>query len=440
MLVRVPFREPLMFVRLVPGFVVAVAVVSALAGCPKPIDTTPDAGPTGPTLQTCNAVEDCDQFVEGAATQIVRCDGVCRVICNGVDEACPPQFFCGTDGTCAIGCRDSSECAADELCSGGECAAGGGEECTTKCDCEPGEVCTNGQCVAAGSTCSSGADCPRGPRTPADDCEAFQCNGFSDQCFDPSPTPCTAAGDCIGRPGCTGGSVCACTSSGACVPDVACTPQTEATACGAENFCDGNGDCQARPTCANDGECSGFGLTCNEGAGRCERAQACTISQDCTTAPNTFCAQGFCTLPTCNNGAVTCNADQDCSADGRCVTAGTGTACTGDASCQNNQFCNFTLSPAQCSVGCRNNGSCAIDQSCNGAHQCVANGGGGGGGFGESCPNGDADCQAPMICGGFTQTCAETCGTDADCVACAATSGGAGCTCGAFFPGFCVPN
>ncbi len=426
-----------MFVRLASGFVVVVAAVFGTAGCPRELTPITDAGPQGPALIACERVEDCPQFVEGAATQLVRCDGSCRVICNGVDEACPAQFFCAADGTCAIGCRDSGECAAGELCNGGECSAGGGSDCSSKCDCAPGEVCNTGQCQPAGNSCVTSADCPRGPNAPADDCEAFQCNGFSDQCFDPSPTPCTTSTECVGRPGCTGGAVCACTTAGACVPDVACTAQTETADCGAENFCDGNGDCQAKPNCAGDGECSGFGLTCNEGAGKCERAQSCTLSADCTTAPNTFCVNTFCTVPTCNNGAVTCNADQDCSVDGRCVVAGSGTSCTGDGSCQDNQFCNFTLNPSQCSVGCRNNTSCPnASDTCNGAHQCVG-GGGAGGGFGETCAD-DADCQSPMICGLFTSTCAETCGTDADCIACNAANGS--CTCGANISGFCAAN
>jgi len=417
--------------------VVLVGVV-VLAGCQGKIIDKADAGPVGPVLQACSDVSECPGFIEGAATQVVRCDGVCLTICNGVDEVCPAGFFCDRNGTCDVGCRAGpGECAEGEFCVAGKCTAGGGQDCATKCDCNPGEICTDGQCVPASNSCTDGNDCPRGPRTPTDDCEAFSCNAFSDQCFDPTPTPCTAAADCVGRPGCLAGVVCACTGNGACVPDVACTPQTEAADCGAGNFCDGAGACQALASCAADAECTANGLTCNEGSGRCERPQACNLSVDCTTPPTTHCADGFCTIPTCNNGAVTCNADQDCSADGRCVAEGTGTPCTGDGTCLANQFCNFTLSPAQCAIGCRDNSSCPGTEICNGDRQCSADGAGGG--FGDTC-GGGGSCQSPLICGLITGNCAETCGVDADCVACAATNGGAGCTCGAFFPGFCRPN
>lgn len=427
-----------MFVhRLVVLGLVAVAAV----GCPRTV-VPQDAGPDpGPQLQSCSDVSECPGFVDGAATQTVRCDGVCLIICNGVDEVCPAGFFCDRNGTCDIGCRPGpGQCPDGQLCQNGTCSAGGGEDCATKCDCQPGEICSAGQCVPAGATCVDGADCPRGPLLPTDDCEAFSCNAFTDQCFDPTPTPCTASTECVGRPGCTGGAVCTCTTAGACVPDVDCTPQTENAACGADNYCDGNGDCQALPSCTNDTECSGFGLTCNEGRGKCERPQSCTISADCTTPPNTFCATGFCAIGTCNNGAITCQANQDCSADGRCVAAGTGTACTGDVTCPADQFCNFTLATPQCAIGCRDNSSCPSGNSCNGQHQCAPDGAGGNGGFGDTCPNGDADCQSPLICGTFTGTCAEVCATDTDCIACSASNGAAGCSCSGLFAAFCVPN
>jgi hypothetical protein len=411
--------------------VVALVALGAAPGCPKPIDEVTDAGPTGPQLITCTDVSECPGFVEGAAQQQVRCDGVCLTICSGVDEVCPRGFFCDAAGVCDIGCRPGpGECAADELCVQGECRASSGQQCATKCDCQPGEVCTGGACLPAGNSCDTAADCPRGP---ADDCEAFSCNGFTDTCFDPSPTPCTAAVDCVGRPGCTGGAACTCTGNGACVPDVDCTAADENATCGAGNFCDGNGDCQALPACANDTECPA-GLTCNEGAARCERPQACTIPADCTIPPTTFCEDNFCAIPNCNNGGTTCQANQDCSADGRCVAAGTGATCANDSACPNDQFCNFSLSPSQCSLGCRDDGFCPQGQVCNGARQCVTEGGGGNGGFGADCLD-DSECQSNLLCGTFTFTCAEQCLLDPSCPLCTAANGS--CTCNGL--GFCQP-
>lgn len=411
-----------------------VPFVVVVAGCPRPLDAGVDAGPVDSPFVTCSDVSECPGFVQDATTQVVRCDGVCLTICNGADEACPALQFCDANGTCAVGCRESSECG-DQLCVAGTCQDGS-SQCATKCDCQVGEVCNvDGQCVAAGVSCNASADCPRGPVGPADDCEAFTCSGFTHLCSDPTPTPCALSADCVGRPGCTGGAVCTCTASGACVPDVDCTAATEIAACGADNFCDGNGDCQALPVCAVDGDCAAAGLTCNEGLGKCERPQACTSSTQCTSLPTTFCNldEGFCAQPTCTNGGTICNADQSCSADGRCVTQGTGTACSGDATCPADQFCNFTLNPDQCAVGCRDNLSCPINQDCNGAHQCA--GGSAGGQFGDSC-TADGDCQAPMICGLATGTCAEPCFDATECIACAATNGS--CRCNLF--GFCSPG
>jgi len=413
---------------------VSVLSVLALAGCPRPVvEPVADAGTNGEQFLVCSNVSECLAADPNATEQTVRCDGVCLYICNGVDEACPDvRQFCDVNGTCAFGCRDSSTCGAGEVCRAGICQVSAAE-CASKCDCDPGEVCTDEQCVPAGATCSGGADCPRGPLTPTDQCEAFQCNGFTDQCFDPDPSArlCTQASECVGRPGCVGGAVCTCTASGACVPDVACTIQNESTTCGFGNFCDGDGRCQPLPACTGPDDCTG-GLVCNGGTGFCERSQPCTISTDCGIAPNTFCANNFCTVPTCTNNAITCTAPQVCNPQGRCAAPGTGVACTGDGTCLANQYCD--VPNQECAVGCRNNASCGSGQVCDGNRQCVAAGGGTGGQFGDPCLLSD-ECQAPMICGLITAQCAEPCATPADCVACNAALGT--CRCNGF--GFCAP-
>ena len=410
-----------------------VGVVLGTTACPRSLDDNADAGPDGGggvvQLQLCSDVSECEFFSE--ENNNTRCDGVCRYVCNGVDEACPLQsMFCDVDGTCGFGCRDSSVCVAGEICVGGTCQVGS-SQCGSKCDCQAGQVCLDGQCQEAGSSCAASADCPRGP---ADRCEAFQCNGFTQQCFDPDPQPCSAAPDCIGRPGCTGGALCACTSAGACVPDVDCTPQNENTTCGGGNFCDGNGDCQALPACTSPDDCAGFGLTCNAGTSTCERAQPCTSAVDCGIAPNTFCdtAAGFCTIPNCTNGGTPCTNGLQCNAQGRCVQEGTGVTCTNDSVCAATQFCD--ISAQECRVGCRNNASCPSGQICDGNRQCVS-GGNTGGQFGDTCV-GSSDCNSPLICGFLTSTCAEPCAAANDCIACNARFGGS-CTCNGF--GFCAP-
>ncbi len=421
-----------MFSRL--SWVSLVVVAAAFVGCPKPIVAEADAGPgPGEQFQICSDVSECPGFDPAATTQTVRCEGVCLFVCNGVDEACPSDnMFCDFNGTCAFGCRDSSRCAAGEICVAGLCSVSAAE-CSSKCDCDPGEKCVDTQCVPASDSCSSGAECPRGPLTPTDQCEAFQCNGFSNTCFDPAPQDrlCTAPADCVGRPGCLGGTTCTCTAQGACVTSASCTVQNEQQVCGFGNFCDSNNTCAPLPLCPNGNtDCSGFDLVCNQGTGSCERSQPCTTNGDCTIAPATHCANNFCTIPNCTNGGVTCTAPQTCNAQGRCTQPG-GTACTSDNVCPANQYCD--LGVQECAFGCRTNADCP-GQVCNGDRQCVNAGGGSGGQFGASCTT-STDCQSPLICGFLTGTCAEPCASPADCIACNAQSGN--CQCNGF--GFCQP-
>ena len=55
-------------------------VVVAVAGCPRPIEEEPDAGPDGTDQFTvCTDVAEC-LALPGATEQNVRCDGVCLFI------------------------------------------------------------------------------------------------------------------------------------------------------------------------------------------------------------------------------------------------------------------------------------------------------------------------------------------------------------------------
>lgn len=387
--------------------VVTMAVWSMGASCKgRPVEEQPDSG-TPPVILSCEDVSDCP---EGSSYECVG--GLCLQRC-AADAACNLDSFCSSRGYCEVGCRDSSSCSADQLCSAGQCVdkASVGS-CASKCDCAPGEVCKDNLCQPPPDGCTTPADCGRGP---ADRCEAYQCNGFTRQCFDPDPQPCAAPADCVGRPGCESG--CFCTGAGQCVPDVQCTIADEANTCGADFYCDDNGACAVLPACTTNAECTPLDLICNTGRNRCERPRSCASAADCTVQPAVFCdvTTSFCAVPTCNNGGRTCGAEEDCSVDGRCVPAGTGQACASDVECPNDpwpttQYCSFAFgAQGQCAIGCRGNGSCSGDDICNGARQCVSSGGGSGDGqFGSACVD-DSSCSAGLVCGLLTSTCAEPC-------------------------------
>lgn len=375
----------------------------ALVGC-GPTSIALDAGPSTPAEQTCSSVTECPDQVN------YDCVGVCLRKCAS-DTVCGPAEFCNSQGYCADGCRNSSTCNDGEVCSEGSCVTGGAG-CTSKCECATGQVCIDGACQSPPATCAGPTDCPRGP---GDRCEAYQCNGFTQQCFDPDPQPCTGAADCTGRPGCLAEGDCDCNGSGQCVPAGECTVETEAAVCGDGFYCDNALDCVPLPACTNDSQCTPAGLVCNLGTSTCERPQPCTSSADCTAAPKTYCdtsvTPAACVIPNCQNGGVTCQAGQECAEDGRCVAQGTGTMCTSDADCPNaawpnTQYCE--PSTQQCAVGCRSSASCPSGQTCNGARQCVTGGGGGAGQWGATCMD-DSGCQAGLICGSLTGTCAELC-------------------------------
>jgi hypothetical protein len=408
---------------------VLVLLVVGGGNCSRPVTGEGEGEGEGPRL--CTADVDCGPEAQW------DCNGTCQQICNGVDSVCPLDEYCANT-YCAKGCRDSATCNPSELCRDGVCVAGGQSECSSKCDCAPGEVCNQGSCDAPELNCAQTADCPRGP---ADQCDAYLCDGLRNICLDPSPDPCANDAECVGRPGCLGGTVCVCSpSSSRCVPNAACTPQTEEV-CGVGFYCSTDLACAALPSCGGAGPdpCTPQGLVCSPGAGRCERPESCTTSADCAgVAGRTYCATGFCATASCTNGGVTCSTTEECGVSGRCVPAGTGTACQGDGTCPADQYCNLSLAVPECAVGCRNSTSCAANQECNGAHACVNTGGGSTGQYGAACAD-DAECAGGLTCGGLTNTCAETCQDPADCVACNAVEGG-GCTCEQLFLlSYCQP-
>ena len=100
----------------------AAAIVSlTLAACPigKTIGRI-DTGDAGPAQTiTCNGNSDCP-------TDTPDCSfGVCKRPCAGNDACNDAATYCNVvSGYCEQGCRDSSTCAAGQVCSAGACVVG----------------------------------------------------------------------------------------------------------------------------------------------------------------------------------------------------------------------------------------------------------------------------------------------------------------------------
>jgi hypothetical protein len=432
------------------GLLTAIAI--ALTGCPS--NTTPETdggdGDTGdPDAIVCASRDDCPDPAN------YECQGVCLQLCAS-DDVCPATQFCD-DGFCRAGCR-AGTCPDDQICVAGSCMArDAANTCGSKCDCDPGEICADGVCQDPPAECNSSDDCGRGP---GDECTAYACNGFTKQCFYPNAPDCEGDSDCEFRPGCEGG--CTCAPSGLCISSAACTEETEADDCGPGAYCTADLTCDALPACSVDADCAEIGMVCNTLSNQCERPNPCASDAECTDAPATFCDLAFdparCVVPTCMNGGVICGADEICNpGTGACDPDGAGgDVCVSNADCSNapwpdTEYCSvpFGQTMGNCVSGCQNNLSCPQGQSCNGAHQCVAQGGDGDGdgdgdgSAGSSCAD-ISECQVGLICHLLEGTCQETCGdSGAPCdpatdSSCCALTGYSQCNPGLIFS-FCTP-
>ena len=153
-----------------------------LCACPEKIEEKPDPKDPGPEIISCSVPEECP------AAQPTCRFGVCVRECQA-DAACDavPGTYCSVQQICEPGCRTSSECAGGKVCQSGSCVEGA--TCGDKCDCPVGQVCSAGSCESAPEQCSGPQDCPRGPLSPEDVCDAYRCDGFTNSCLETTPTP-----------------------------------------------------------------------------------------------------------------------------------------------------------------------------------------------------------------------------------------------------------
>ncbi len=368
-----------------------------------------DAGPVV-VDNTCSNESDC----QSGETCV---GGLCMRRCS-VDDVCDAGQYCSANGFCEQGCRSSDDCDGEKLCSAGSCIEATGS-CVSKADCPEGLVCKNNACTSPPDVCAGPEDCP-GEQL---------CNGFTQVCFDPSPTGCNNASDCADEAGCEAG--CTCDSEHTCVSGASCSVETELQDCGVGGLCQSN-VCVPQPGCNAQADCDPMGLYCDLANHICTRTSQCNDDAACVSqAPATYCnmTQHRCEVPTCINGGVTCNAGDECNSEGRCVPPA-GSACSSNLECcpddsNGNQSCAAGVTeycdiPAgalsgDCRQGCRSDSDCnmAAGESCNALHQCSTSSSAGDGGDGAAC-QGQEECRAGYFCGVMTHVCYEKCETEGE--------------------------
>jgi cysteine-rich repeat protein len=154
----------------------------------------------------------------------------------------------GCELNCTYTCTQNSDCDDGQVCNGEEscntsdplthpCMAGLNAEPGTACDdtlfCDGTEQCdgSGGCSVHSGNPCTGGSECNR------------ICNETSDNCFDPTGTPCESSldDDCTDPDACDGAGTC---MSNNAISGTSCTDELY---CTDSETCDGNGICEGAP-------------------------------------------------------------------------------------------------------------------------------------------------------------------------------------------------
>lgn len=386
-------------------FVLALLSILGAASCRDAAPPRQDAGSTEDASAplTCQSPADCGGTgicVGGFCEAVTPCnadsecsEGVCHttrgycVECDGQHaNECPVGSTCQFDFTCVALTAPDAGGADGGVCSG---------SCSTRDECAPDRVCSaQGTCCPPPARCFGPNDCPTGRP---------ECNGATGVCF--GGDSCLSDNDCNTKPGCEGG-ICRCDEQGVC--------SRRQDECASDEDCFVSGAyankvciqaasptaCVDAPACTSDAQCSSLGLVCDLRDVSNPSYQRCISGPPCTTANN--CQQGqacvgmICVVEDCTNNPGLCQAGQVCEPTSRqCVNTPLGPCPNGDSDCQAGYFCNTTLSPSACRLGCRSNADCP-GGVCNAQNACEGSQGPQGVLCGACTSN--ADCPAGTEC------------------------------------------
>lgn len=255
-----------------------------------------------------------DLCVVNATCAAGVCEGESLACEDGNDcteNACDPSLGCVfTPLADGVACDDGNACTLDDVCLAGTCSPGenpcdDGNPCTTNgCVAETGECtsefntnpCETGNACTVNDVCSEGECIAGGPRNCNDgnSCTIDLCDEFVGCVHLPDRNPCCE------------GEVSVCDDGDVCTTDL-CDPETASCAYEFNDaLCNDGNACTINDTCS-EGDCSGTPRNCDDG-------NPCTINTcdpiaGCRTVNNDGAA--------CDDG-IACTLDDVCQA-GRCV-------------------------------------------------------------------------------------------------------------------------
>jgi hypothetical protein len=210
-------------------------------------------------------------------------------------------------------------------------------------------------------------------------------------------TPSTGAGcACAAEIGCgpPDGGASSTTDAGVEDGSVSCSGTcNDRSECGPDLVCSAGECCPPPESCSSSEDCPMARPECNGFTEKCFGGDECFGDSECDPATPS-CIDGVCTTNDCLQIPGLCQGSEVCDPEtGRCVPNPLVPCPNGDTDCQSGYYCDVTLDPDECRLGCRGDGDC-LGGLCNASHQCE---GGTPAGLCEPC-NTDADCPAGTTC------------------------------------------
>lgn len=311
---------------------------SSDGGCPFP-EVCLHGGCCG---LACDPVIACLQHTDCPDKMHCTAEGVCEDGCT-LDEHCEYGEIC-YQFDCRVACVDYAQCSDSEQCVDGVCESLPPALCSTDNDCADDEICDRGRCAAG---CRGDSDCPSGEVCGSDNKCEFRCIS-DEQCVALDKGTMCQNGKCSTNTGSgTGGSY------------------GGHNGCEAYEQCNERGICEAIP-CATDADCPSGDCLVGGVCGECMFDSQCPGKTICYKDEGAaFNEPGTCSFP--------CIPEEYCGSDSECPS--------GHFCCQPNDCnCNDCSSPINtgqndvgvdvpelrgtCKTGCRNSFECIPGEVC----------------------------------------------------------------------------